>query len=173
MRTPSEEFWVPVGQNTASMTAEDKINLLSYIVPRFGSGNPEQDAALKDFVTGMKPTFSAIRTKCPGLSEEDVQLLGTEFLAAEVLIPGRSTKEEFAAWVGQMTEAEMLNVLQERKQFKIEALKELEEYKTERDAKIAEEEEYRRKLREQVAEARRQRTTVFNTRTGKFEVMKK
>ena len=45
------------------MVIEDKINLLAYLVPRFGSGNPEQEEALLAFATGLTPTFKLIREK--------------------------------------------------------------------------------------------------------------
>ena len=41
---PSKDFWAPVGKLTAAMAPEDKVNLLAYIVPRFGSGDAAQDA---------------------------------------------------------------------------------------------------------------------------------
>merc|ERR1711862_592024 len=71
LRTPSKNFWEPVGQLTSAMDVEDKINLLSYLVPRFGSGNQD---SLDAFVNGMTPTFSYIRDKCPLLPESDVQV---------------------------------------------------------------------------------------------------
>ena len=80
---------------TASMVPEDKINLLAHIVPRFGSDDSAQAEALENFVSGLDPTFDAIRSKCSSLSEADVQLVGSELLAAEILKPGRSSKREF------------------------------------------------------------------------------
>ena len=94
LRTPSKEFWQPIGEKTAAMDPEDKVNLLAYLVPRFGSGNPEQDVALGSFVSGLVPTFEVIRAKVPDLSEGDVQLVSTELLAAEIAKPGRSSKAE-------------------------------------------------------------------------------
>lgn len=160
---------MPVGQNTADMSAEDKINLLSYIVPRFGSGSAEQEAALEAFVDGMKPTFSAIRSKCPDLGEADVQLLGTELLASEILIPGRSTREEFAAWVGALTDVEMDDILKARKRSKEEAKAELQQLRDDRKAKEEAAEETQRKMREQVEIARKERSMMFNPQTGKME----
>lgn len=163
---------MPVGSNTAGMNAENKINLLSHLVPRFGSGNPDQEAALEAFVTGMKPTYAVVREKCPDLSEEDVQLLGTELLASEVLFPGRSTREEFAAWVNALTEAEMMTILEGRKRAKIAATEELKEFQEARAAKRAEEEAWQRSMREQVEKARADRTMVFNPASGKMEPRK-
>jgi hypothetical protein len=173
LRTPSEEFWTPVGQNTAAMTAEDKINLLSYIVPRFGSGNAEQEAALVSFVDGMKPTFSTIRSKCSDLSESDVQLLGTELLASEILIPGRSTREEFAVWLGALTDTEMIDILRARKSSKEEAKAQLEQFRADRKAKEEAAAAAQKKMREQVEKARKERTMIFNSQTGKMEELKK
>jgi len=164
---------MPVGQNTAAMTAEDKINLLSYIVPRFGSESAEQEAALEAFVDGMKPTFAAIRSKCPDLSEQDVQLLGTELLASEILIPGRSTREEFAAWVGALTDAEMNVILAARKRSKEEAKAELDQFRADRKAQEEAAELVQKKMREQVQKAREERTMIFNPQTGKMEELKK
>ncbi len=155
------------------MTAEDKINLLSYIVPRFGSGDPNQEAALDSFVTGLKPTYAAIRAKCPELSEGDVQLLGTELLAAEILKPGRSTRAEFAAWVSEMSRAELEEILAARKYVRDSAMDDLNAYKKAREDEKARLEERRKKIEEQVNQARSERTIMFNRRTGKLEEIKK
>lgn len=173
LRTPTEKFWAPVGQLTSAMTAEDKINLLSYIVPRFGSGDPDQEAALESFVTGLKPTFAAIRAKCPDLSEGDVQLLGTELLAAEILKPGRSTRVEFAAWVSEMSSSELKDILAARKLVRDRAVSDLNAYRQAKEEEKARIEERRKKIEEQVDQARRERNIMFNRRTGKFEEIKK
>jgi hypothetical protein len=162
-----------VGENTSAMTPENKVNLLSLLVPRFGSGNPAQEAALEAFVAGMKPTYRIIRHKCPDLSEGDVQLLGTELLAAEILIPGRSTREEFAAWLGALSEVEMKAILEERKRPKSEAMEALQQFRADRAAAKAEQEALQEKMREQVMKARAERTMIFNPRTGKMEPAKK
>lgn len=164
---------MPVGQNTAAMEAEDKINLLSYIVPRFGSGNADQEAALDAFVEGMKPTFAAIRSTCPDMSEGDVQLLGTELLASEILIPGRSTRQEFAAWVGALQESELKDILAARKSSKEEAKAQLAEFKAARKEKEEAAQKAQQKMREQVEKAREERTMIFNPQTGKMEELKK
>ena len=173
LRTPSANFWKPVGELTGNMDIYDKINLLGYLVPRFGSGNPEQEDALLAFATGLKPTFDLIRSKCPGLPESDVQLLGTELLCAEILIPGRSTKEEFAAWLGSMTESEMKEILANRKSFNDEANAEKKIYKDEQAEIQRLKDDVRRRYEEQVAQARKERTMAFNPTTGKFEEIKR
>mmetsp|Transcript_17907 Transcript_17907/g.41081 ORF Transcript_17907/g.41081 Transcript_17907/m.41081 type:complete len:662 (-) Transcript_17907:1373-3358(-) len=169
LRTPSKEFWAPVGQLTSAMEINDKINLLSYIVPRFGSGNADQEAALLAYATGLAPTFDCIRSKCPDLSESDVQLLGTELLNAEILIPGKSTKEEFAAWLGAMTEEEMKEILSSRKGLNEESNAQLKVYKAQQKEDEAKREEIRKQYEEQLKEARKKRTIVFNPGTGKFQ----
>jgi hypothetical protein len=151
----------------------DKINLLSYLVPRFGSGNPEQEDALLAFATGLKPTFAVIRSKCPDLPESDVQLLGTELLCAEILFPGRSTKEEFASWLGSMTESDMKDILAVRKGFNAAATSELNAFKEEQAELQRQREELQQRYKEQVANARKERTMAFNPKTGKFEEIKK
>jgi len=174
LRLPSPEFWQPVGENTANMVIEDKINLLSYLVPRFGSGDPEQEAALLAFATGLKPTMSLIREKCPGLSESDIELLGSELLCAEILIPGRSTKEEFAAWLGSMSESDLKDLLAGRKLFNEDASSELEAFREEAAKQEREREELRKKYEEQVKKAREERSMAFDPETGKFrEISKK
>lgn len=162
-----------MGELTGAMDINDKINLLSYIVPRFGSGNAEQEAALLAYATGLKPTFECIRSKCPDLSESDVQLLGTELLNTEILIPGRSTKEEFAAWLGAMTDAEMKNILSSRKGLTEESSSQLEAFKVQQKEDEEKRAEIRKKYEEQVAEARKNRSIVFNPGTGKFQKLKK
>ncbi|MGK3743129.1 MAG: hypothetical protein ACI8RD_010705 [Bacillariaceae sp.] len=173
MRTPSPQFWQPIGELTGDMHIVDKINLLSYLVPRFGSGQAEQETALLAFVSGLKPAFSCIRSKCPELSESDVQLLGTELLCAEILIPGTSSKEEFAAWLGAMTEADMLEILATRKGFNEASNSELSAYKEEQAEVERERAEIRKRYEEQLAEANKIRSIVFNPKTGKFQELKK
>jgi hypothetical protein len=173
LRTPTPEFWEPVGENTANLIIEDKINLLAYLIPRFGSGDPEQETALTAFATGLKPTLSLIRAKCPDLPESDVELLGTELLCAEILIPGRSTKEEFAAWLGSMTDSDFKDILALRRVFNDESSSELTAYKEELADEEVQRTELRKNYEEQVAKAREGRTMAFNPNTGKFQEIKK
>lgn len=172
LRKPSKEFWEPIGQYTSQMDVEDKINLLGYVVPCFGSNDDAQEKALQDFATGLAPTMSLVRSKCAGLSEQDVQLIATEFLAAEILKPGKSTREEFAKWLGAMTEEEMKTPLVTRQQLRRASKEELDAYKKEEaDAKAALEEK-RKEYQELVKTARKNRSMVINGRTGKFEEYK-
>ncbi|KAL9184798.1 hypothetical protein ACHAXT_002575 [Thalassiosira profunda] len=169
LRKPSQDFWAPVGQRTAQMAPDDKVNLLAYIVPRFGSGDPAQEEALRAFVSGLEPTFAVIRSKCPSMKESDVQLLGSELLAAEVLKPGRSTREEFAAWLGALTEVDLEFILTKRKSFKEEAKRDLKAFQESREAEEQAKTDRREKIQEQVATARENRSVVFNVQTGKVE----
>lgn len=155
------------------MTPEEKINLLSYIVPRFGSGDPAQEEALQAFVSGLEPTFSCIRSKCPDMKESDVQLLGSELLASEVLRVGRSTREEFAKWVGALSEDELKSILMKRKSVQADAKMELNSYREEVAAEKTRVEDRRKKIQEQVTVARENRTIMFNPKTGKYEEMPK
>ena len=155
-----------MGKLTAAMAPEDKVNLLAYIVPRFGSGDAAQDEALKAFVSGLEPTFAVIRSK---LKESDVQLLGSELLASEVLKPGRSTREEFAVWLGALTEVDLEFILTKRKSFKEEATSERESFVAAREAEETRVTERREKNQEQVMAARENRSVVFNPRDGKVE----
>mmetsp|Transcript_9776 Transcript_9776/g.20720 ORF Transcript_9776/g.20720 Transcript_9776/m.20720 type:complete len:661 (+) Transcript_9776:134-2116(+) len=173
LRTPSKEFWEPVGQLTSAIEIDDKLNLLSYIVPRFGSGNEEQEIALLAYASGLKPTFDCVRSKCPGMAESDVQLLGTELLNAEILVPGRATKEEFAAWLGAMTEDEMKKILSVRKGLNEESNSQLVAFKEQKKIDEAERAEIRKRYEEQLAEARKNRTIIFNPGTGKFQELEK
>mmetsp|Transcript_18857 Transcript_18857/g.28251 ORF Transcript_18857/g.28251 Transcript_18857/m.28251 type:complete len:204 (-) Transcript_18857:31-642(-) len=171
LRNPSEEFWLPVGQKTASMVPEDKINLLAHIVPRFGSNNPEQEKSLELFVAGLEPTFDVIRSKCSSLSEADVQLAGTELLASEILIPGRSTKKEFATWVAALSEEEIKDILDNRKSFKKVAVTALEKMRAKRQADIDAQEAQQKKFQAQVEKAREERSIALNVKTGKMELV--
>jgi len=173
LRTPSPEFWQPIGELTGGMDINDKINLLSYLVPRFGSGSEEQEKAILTYAAGLKPTFDCIRSKCSDLSESDVQLLGTELLNAEILVPGRSTKEQFAAWIGAMSEGDMMNVLSERKGLNEGSKSELAAYKVELEEQEKQRVDIRKRYEEQVDEARKSRSIVFNPNTGKFQELKK
>jgi hypothetical protein len=173
LRKPSKEFWAPVGKSTALMTPEDKVNLLAYIVPRFGSNDIAQERCLEAFVSGLEPTFAIVRSKCPGMNESDVQLLGSELLGTEILEPGRCTREEFAIWLNALTEVDLQFILTKRKGYKKEAMLELELFREERDADEKRKEERREKVLEQVKTARETRTVFFNPRTGKLEEMAK
>ncbi len=155
------------------MVPEDKINLLAHIVPRFGSDDPAQEKALEDFVTGLEPTFAVIKKRCPSLSEADVQLAGTELLAAEILKPGRSTKTEFASWVAALTEADVLDVLERRKSFKKVAVDALTQMRENRQAELDRIEAEKKKFEEQVEKARAERTIELNIKNGKMELKKK
>jgi len=173
LRKPSADFWAPVGKLTAAMKPEEKINLLAYIVPRFGSGDPTQEEALRAFVSGLEPTFTYIRSKCPDMKESDVQLLGSELLASEVLRVGRSTREEFAVWLGALNDDELKSILFKRQSVENDAKLELNNYREEVTAEKTRVEERRKKIQEQVMDARENRTTMFNPRSGKFEEMPK
>jgi len=173
LRTPSPDIWVPIGRNTANMEIEEKISLLGYIVPRFGSGNPEQEDALEAFVTGLLPTYAVIRSKCPELSDPDVELLGTELLATEVLTLGRSSREDFAIWMAVLEPEELREMLSIRKSIRESAKNQLADYK----AQVAEEqrlrEEYKQKYDEQIKKAREERSLFFNPKTQKMELLEK
>ena len=171
LRSPSAEFWVPIGQNTANMDIEERISLLAYIVPRFGSGNPEQEEALQAFVSGLAPTYSVIRSKCSELSDADVELLGTELLATEVLTVGRSTREEFAAWMMALEPDELREMLTLRKSLRESAKKELADYRQQLVDEQRMKDEYRQKYEEQIKAARENRSLFFNPKTRKMELL--
>lgn len=173
LRKPSPEFWELVGQRTVSMKPDEKVNLLSHIVPRFGINDPDQEVALQAFVAGLEPTFSVIRSKSPSMSEADVQLIGTELLAAEILKPGRSTKKEFAMWVASFTEEELNEVGAMRKSFKEKAMKDMTAMQDDRQKELERLEAMRQSMIEQQKKAREERTMVFNPQTGKVEPIKK
>mmetsp|Transcript_24607 Transcript_24607/g.52050 ORF Transcript_24607/g.52050 Transcript_24607/m.52050 type:complete len:114 (+) Transcript_24607:1916-2257(+) len=107
------------------------------------------------------------------MAESDVQLLGTELLNAEILVPGRATKEEFAAWLGAMTEDEMKKILSVRKGLNEESNSQLVAFKEQKKIDEAERAEIRKRYEEQLAEARKNRTIIFNPGTGKFQELEK
>lgn len=169
---PSEQFWTPVGQLTGAMTPEDKVNLLAQIVPRFGSQDKDQEDALESFVTGLKPTFNLIRSKCPEMDESDVQLLGTELLVVEVSRPSRSTREEFAVWLSALTDEELKVYLTLRKNYKLTADADLKKLRDDRENELRRQKEVQEKFEDQVNKARENRSLVFNPETGKMEATK-
>lgn len=173
LRKPSEHFWAPIGQYTAAMDPENKVNLLAHLIPRFGLNNPSQEESLQDFVTGLKPTFQLIKQKCPSLSEGDVQTLGTELLSSEILKPNITTKQQFASWLQELTEDELLGYYNERTQIKALAVAEMDEMKAQRQALVQEREDTMKAMKEQVETARSERSMVFNEKTGKMEEVKK
>jgi len=173
LRTPSETFWEPVGQLTMDMDPESKVNLLAHLVPRFGSGSVEQDAALEAFVSGLTPTFDVLKSKCADMAASDIQLLGTELLAAEILVPGRSTREEFALWVGSLDVSELEAILKRRKSYKEEAVGEMKQMQDDRQADAERREALLKKMQDQQAKARRERSMAFNPETGKMQEIEK
>lgn len=173
LRKPTPEFWEPVGQFTANMAVEDKINLLGYLVPCFGTNDPAQENSLQEFVTGLEPTLKYVRSRLPNLSEGDHQLLATELLAAEMLKPSSgTTRREFAQWMAAMTDEELQAPLETRRQLRQRCAAEFEEFKKEKAAKEALIEKQREKYKEACEEARKTRTMIINPRTGKFEEFK-
>lgn len=177
LKKPSKDFWAPVGQLTSGMDAEDKVNLLSHIVPRFGSNDPAQEAALETFVSGLTPTIKVVKSITKnagtGMSDADVQLVASELLACETLRPGRSSRKEFATWVGALTEPELQEYVRKRKSPREESEKALKAFQDAREAAARKEEEDKKKFAEQVEKARTERTMFFNPKTGKMEEIKK
>jgi hypothetical protein len=156
-----------------SLPPVDKVNLLAHLVPRFGSNDPQQESALQAFVAGLEPTFAVVRSKCPTMAASDVQLVGTELLAAEILQPGRSTKKEFAMWVAALTEADLTEMVSKRKSYREQALTDMKAMQEERQAQADRLEEQRNKMMEQQMKAREERSMVFNPQTGKMQEIKK
>ena len=174
MRKPSVDFWAPIGKFTSSLDIYDKINLLGYIVPCFGSNDPKQEQALQDFASGLKPTMALIRSKCPDLKESDIQLIGTEFLAAEILKPSSNTsREEFAKWIGAMTDEEVRAPLVARQKIRRASAEQLDAFKKEQEDAKAELEKQKKRYQEVVKLARENRSMIISGRTGKFEEFKK
>jgi SAM-dependent methyltransferase len=173
LRTPSQEFWVPIGENTGNMEVEERISLLAFIVARFGSNDPAQEEALQAFVTGLQPTYKVIRSKCPEMAATDVELLGTELLASEVLTVGRSTREEFATWLVTLSADELRDFVANRKSIRVMAKQQLTAYKKEKAEEKARVEEYRRTYEEQIQTARENRSLIFNPKTKKMQIFER
>mmetsp|Transcript_7624 Transcript_7624/g.9976 ORF Transcript_7624/g.9976 Transcript_7624/m.9976 type:complete len:660 (-) Transcript_7624:86-2065(-) len=169
LRTPGPDFWGPVGKETAAIPVAEKISLLGYIVPRFDSGDAAQEEALQAFVTGLQPTFSVIRSKCPHYSEGDVQLLGAELLAYELLTPGFTTREDFAIWLESMTKEDLSDLLDIRKSYRLAAEEGLANFLQDEEAKKTRREAMIEKMKAQKENARMSRTLIFNPRSQKFE----
>merc|ERR1711957_288698 len=105
--------------------------------------------ALDAFVSGLSPTFEVLRAKCVDMSEEDIQLLGTELLAAEILVPGRSSREEFAVWVGSLDVSELEAIVKRRKSYKETAVSEMKQMQADRQADVDRREGLMKKMQEQ------------------------
>lgn len=155
------------------MDVEDKINLLAHIVPRFGSNDKAQEAALAAFCDGLEPTYNHVRSVCPCLSEAQVQVLGTELLASEILKPNRSTRAEFAKWLAALTESELTQILESRLAVKTNATEELKQFRAEQAEKLKTREALTLKMEQQMKDATASRTLEFNPRTGKFDKKEK
>ena len=117
--------------------------------------------------------MALIRSKCPDLPESDIQLIGTELLAAEILKPSSKTsREDFAKCVAAMTAEEVKAPLVARQQLRRKAQEDLGEYKKEQADAKAELEKQRKRYEEVVRQARENRSMVISGRTGKFEEYK-
>lgn len=151
---------------------EDKISLLGAIVPCFGSNDPKQEAALESFVTALKPVFELLRSRLgsKNVSESDVQLLGTELLSAEILVPGRSTREEFASWINAISDEALQDLLLDRKRVVSDSKDAMIRYQDRRTKMVEEYKQRQEKLKQQMDTARKERSLLFNPRTEKFEV---
>jgi len=149
------------------MESDDKVSLLSYLVPKFDTGAEDR---LEAFVKGLTPTFNIVREKCPSMSEPDVQLqlVGSEMLAGNVL-SGGSNKGEFATWVSAMTGAEIEELLRLRKGFKEASEGEKARIVSERDRRAAVAQEEKEAMEQEILEAREKRTVAFNYEKGVFE----
>ena len=180
LNTPGP-FWSVIGERTSAMTPEDKIILLAHLVPRFGGGGDEKSGSvtrkrgLDDFLAGLEPTFQVVRGKCLQMSEADVQLLGTEYLAADILPgdEGVSTKREFALWLEECTQEEHEEVLGQRKAFQAASRSELEMVKRARVEQEEREKREQQELEEQRKNAEDNRSMAFNPETGKMEEISK
>ena len=169
LRKPGPEFWGPVGKHTAAIPVEDKISLLGYLVPCFGLGDPAQEEALQSFVSGLLPTYEVLKSKCPELAEEDIQLMGAELLAYELLTPGKTTREQFALWLEALEKEEIMELLDNRKSYRRAAAESLEDYIKEEAEKQTKIEELRAKMQEQKQTASMERSMIFNPRSEKLE----
>lgn len=173
LRKPSKDFWEPLGTYTSNLEIEDKINLLGYIVPCFGSNDKAQEACLQDFAAGLKPTIALVRSKCPDLGDADIQLIATEFLAAEILKPSSKTsREDFAKWIATMEDTELKAPLVARQALRRKSQEGLASFKTEQMEAKEELEKQKKRYQEVVRQARESRTMVISGRTGKFEEYK-
>merc|ERR1712137_332419 len=123
------------------------------------------EEALQAFATGLKPTYAAIRAKCPKFVESDVQLLGSELLAYELLTPGRTTREEFAIWIEAMKEEDLSELLNIRKSYRRAAAEGLDAFVKAEEEKKARREAMIKKLEQQKETARLTRTMINNPRT--------
>ena len=173
LRTPSKEFWVPIGENTSNMDIEERISLLAYTTARFGSADAEQEEALQAFVTGLKPTYGVIRSKCPDMAATDVELLGTELLASEILTKGRSSREEFAAWIVALSADQLRDFLLNRKSIRILAKQRLIDYKRAKEEEQQRLVEYKQLYEQQVQTARENRSLIFNPKTKKMQLLER
>jgi SAM-dependent methyltransferase len=171
------KFWPIIGSQTGEMEAADRVNLLAHIVPEFSSDNNSNaatagtDASLElmSFASGLEATYASIRErnikteKKDYLSEAEVQMLGTELLACEVL-SGSSSRRDFAAYVSELTSEELEGILKERKQCNIESREEMIFLK-EREGGVGKD------LQTQVSSGRggQGRTMKFNEEKGRME----
>jgi len=103
------------------------------------------------------------------MSDAGAQLASSELLAAEILIPGRSTKQEFAQWVSSLTASDIDGVLKRRREFKEIAGADREAMVKAREEERKKREEEIEKMKSQMDEARENRSMVFNEETGRFE----
>jgi hypothetical protein len=166
------KFWPIIRSQTGAMGASDRVNLLAHIVPEFSlsdssSSNTAADGTdasleLMSFASGLEATYSCIRERMKGksISEAEVQMLGTELLACEVL-SGATSRRNFAAYLSELTSDELEAILRERKQISAAAKEEMSVFLMEREREGEE-----NKLSQPLQQQQR---TKFNEETGKME----
>jgi hypothetical protein len=163
LQTPGET-WTMIGTETAVLNPEEKVDLLTFIVPRFGEVS---DDIMSDFAAGIRPTKEVLMEK--GLAEADACLVGTELLARDFLGSEDVEKEDFGRWITEMSREEAEGILAARKSFKSKSEEELNRFVTEREERLKKEQEEREQMMKQVEKAREERTMFFNDETGKME----
>lgn len=111
---PSAEdpFWAPIGAATKSMRPKDKVIFLADVLPLFGSPAAPRLAALPVVLSAV---VQAVKARLPDATDDDVQLIATEFIATDFLA---STSPDAAArlvrYLGTVEPSVLLSIREER-----------------------------------------------------------
>eukprot|EP00639_Heterosigma_akashiwo_P006018 CAMPEP_0194570156 /NCGR_PEP_ID=MMETSP0292-20121207/7584_1 /TAXON_ID=39354 /ORGANISM="Heterosigma akashiwo, Strain CCMP2393" /LENGTH=520 /DNA_ID=CAMNT_0039420549 /DNA_START=211 /DNA_END=1773 /DNA_ORIENTATION=- len=114
---PSEEFWVPLGEATLNVGAEDKVMLIAELVP-YLAGAADQKAACADMVRLLPGLADTIRGKCPEMKDGDVELLAVDLTVTDLLPAPADRRATFAEWTQTLSTGAFEMFLDQRKNYK-------------------------------------------------------
>eukprot|EP00611_Tribonema_gayanum_P031492 TRINITY_DN9112_c0_g1_i5.p1 TRINITY_DN9112_c0_g1~~TRINITY_DN9112_c0_g1_i5.p1 ORF type:complete len:480 (+),score=164.54 TRINITY_DN9112_c0_g1_i5:497-1936(+) len=116
MTKVGEDFWGPLGKLTMQMAPEDKVLLLTSLIPLFGT--PRGDKSLAALLPTLEAAISTIQEKLPKADPGDVQLLATDLIVTDFLPMDDSAQSNFVSWLADESPEDLESWLNDRKNYK-------------------------------------------------------